>query len=312
MTQPSITARLSGLPERGKAPQSASILTKWVDAEEKAHGMAGGQLRWLIAATVVTAALQRAVDSEARPRFRLKGGTYLRYLLDWSGRPTKDIDGIVAGDIESFLAELDEALTQPWGPLTLRRDGPIEVIATPARVIKPRRLQILVQLKGVTWQKVQVEISADEGRATQDADTIIPAGLQRFGLPNQSDVLFTIALRYQIAQKLHACTDPHTPPHDVNDRARDVVDLLLLQRFINDNGGPSAAELRDAARDIFDARAAEAAHLHRPPRAWPPVVLAHPHWRTDYTSAAAKAGLDVTLEEAVAVVNDWINQIETG
>ena len=49
MSDSSITAHLSGLPERGKEPHSASVLTRWVDVEEKANGVAGGQLRWLIA-----------------------------------------------------------------------------------------------------------------------------------------------------------------------------------------------------------------------------------------------------------------------
>ena len=35
-----------------------------------------------------------------------------------------------------------------------------------------------------------------------------------------------IAMSYQIAQKVHACTDPHDPPAFVNNRARDVVDLV--------------------------------------------------------------------------------------
>jgi hypothetical protein len=42
------------------------------------------------------------------------------------------------------------------------------------------------------------------------------------------DALATLALRFQIAQKLHACTDPHDSPASINDRPRDVVDLLLL------------------------------------------------------------------------------------
>jgi hypothetical protein len=42
------------------------------------------------------------------------------------------------------------------------------------------------------------------------------------------DTLATLALRFQIAQKLHACTDPHDSPASINDRPRDVVDLLLL------------------------------------------------------------------------------------
>ncbi|MEA2497123.1 MAG: hypothetical protein QOJ29_5034, partial [Thermoleophilaceae bacterium] len=78
----------------------------------------------------VVAALQRAIDEEGRPRFLLKGGTYLQHRLSWSGRPTKDIDGMVRGDIDEFLAALDDALRLPWGPLALTRDA-IEVINTP-------------------------------------------------------------------------------------------------------------------------------------------------------------------------------------
>ena len=43
-------------------------------------------------------------------------------------------------------------------------------------------------------------------------------------------------MRFQIAQKLHAVTDPHEPPDLINDRARDVVDLLLLRDLYRHNG----------------------------------------------------------------------------
>jgi hypothetical protein len=46
-------------------------------------------------------------------------------------------------------------------------------------------------------------------------------------------------MRYQIAQKLHAGSDPHEPPAYVNDRARDLVDLLLLKQLAESTGEPN-------------------------------------------------------------------------
>lgn len=88
------------------------------------------------------------------------------------------------------------------------------------------------------------------------------------------------------------------------------MDLVLLQRYIQDIGGPTVDELREAAHDIFSSRAEEAEHLGRIPRGWPPVVMVCPDWPSDYSDAAAKAGLTITLDEAVLQVNDWISQID--
>lgn len=45
-------------------------------------------------------------------------------------------------------------------------------------------------------------------------------------------------------------------------------------------------------------------------RAWPPTLVAHPHWADDFTRAATSGGVDLPLEEAVAEVNAWIERIE--
>jgi hypothetical protein len=69
--------------------------------------------------------------------------------------------------------------------------------------------------------------------------------LAHFGIPSPSG-LAGIALRYQIAQKLHACTDSHAPPEDSNDRVRDVVDLVLLHELVTDEGQLGLADRRQA------------------------------------------------------------------
>lgn len=306
---PDLSTRLRTLTPKGKQPNSATVLNNWITKAETDLGVeGGGRLGWLIASTIVTAALQRAVAADGQSRFLLKGGTMLQHRLAMPTRATKDLDGLVLGDIDAFLADLDATLSQPWGPLGFRR-GEIEVIDTPARLVKPRRFQVTLTLRGVTWRRVQVELSPDEGSAGEAGEAFPAPELAGFGLPGP-DVLVGLAMRYQIAQKLHASTDPHDPPHSVNDRARDVVDLLLLKTLVEDEGSPTRAEIRDAAVDIFTARATEAQTLGRTLRAWPPQLTSHPHWVDDYTRAAESAHLHVELDDAITTLNTWIDRID--
>ena len=301
--------RLTSLGERGKEPASKSILNAWVNQAQAQVGLDTGRLGWLVASTVVVAALQRAIDKEGRTRFLLKGGTYLQHRLSWSGRPTKDIDGMVRGDIDEFLAALDDALRLPWGPLVLTRDA-IEVINAPGKIIKPRRFDVLVSLKGQIWRRIQIEISPDEAGASSEQDILTAPGLHHFGLPSP-DHLVGIAMRFQIAQKIHAGTDPHDPPDLRNDRARDIVDLLLLRDLVNAEQAPTTAEVRQACVSLFQARAAEARELARPERSWPPTAIAHEHWSRDYSAAATAGGVTVSLADAISELNTWIAQIDT-
>jgi hypothetical protein len=131
-----------------------------------------------------------------------------------------------------------------------------------------------------------------------------------FGLPTP-DHLVSLSMRYQIAQKIHASMDLHDPPEFVNDRARDVMDLLLLRTFTGMNGHPSLTEMRAAVEDIFAARVAEAEAMEgASPRAWPARLIVHPHWAPSFSKAAESAELPITLADAVAQVNAWLELIE--
>lgn len=300
--------RMAALKERGKEPRSASVLSSWIAKAQEAVGLEADRLSWLVASTVVVAVLQRALDEEGRARFLLKGGTYLQYRLNWSGRPTKDIDGLVRGDLDHFLDALDEVLRKPWGPLELRRSA-VETIDVPGKLIKPRRFHVQVSLRGDVWRKVKIEISPDEAGAAGEQDVLRAPNLEHFGLESPGELL-GIAMRFQIAQKIHACTDPHLPPDQKNERARDAVDLFLLRELVATEGTPSLTELRQACEAVFRARAEEAGRAGTPAREWPPTAVAHPHWATDYAGAAQKAGATLTLDEAIAELNRWIADID--
>ncbi|HEY2142125.1 MAG TPA: nucleotidyl transferase AbiEii/AbiGii toxin family protein [Solirubrobacteraceae bacterium] len=68
-----------------------------------------------------------------------------------------------------------------------------------------------------------------------------------------------LAVRWQIAQKLHAVTEPPLRPGGENPRYWDLIDLQLLQALTGENLAP----VKDACQRIFAARG-------RQP--WPPHV----------------------------------------
>jgi hypothetical protein len=290
------------------AQSLARVLHTWIAQAQNSLGSAGPRLGWLVAATVVTAALQRAVDESGAALFLLKGGTMLQYRLPGMSRTTQDIDGLVRGDIDRFVTELDATLGEPWGPLFLVR-GEVEAIDVPHKLMKPRRFDMTVLLNGVTWRRVQIEVSPDEGRAGTTPEQIPSPSLAGLGLPTP-DHLVSLSMHYQVAQKIHACTDPHDPPAFVNDRARDVVDLLLLRILTETAGHPSPTEIRAAVEDVFAARLVEAEATDAPSRTWPTRLTVHPHWGPSFAKAADSAGLTITLGDAVAQVDAWLDLIE--
>lgn len=300
---------LRGLKVKESTPTSANNLNKWIAHAESALGeeVGGGRLGWLIASSVAIAAIQRAVDNNGNKLFLLKGGTLLQHRLDAPARTTKDIDGLIRGDIEQFLGALDEVFLETWGPFTLRR-GEVEVINVETRVLKPRRFDVFIELRGSTWRRVQIEISPDEAGIGEEFESVEAPPLGAFGLPDP-EKLVGISLHHQIAQKLHAVSDPHDPPTSRNDRPRDIVDLILLRDLASSMGYPSNQEIANAAERVFDARATDANALGLEPRYWPPVIISHAHWGADYAKAASEVGMSLSLTEAVKQVNNWVAEL---
>ena len=305
-----LAALLKTLKPKTKQPVSTKILNTWITQAEGQLGdeARGGRLGWLIASSVAIAAVQRAVDVDGRQLFLLKGGTLLQHRLNVTARTTKDVDGLIRGDMDAFFRVLEDVLDEPWGPLRLRR-GEVEVIDVPTKIIKPRRFDIILDMRGVIWRRIQFEISPDEAGIGDEYESIEPPPLSGFGLPDP-DALVGIAMRFQIAQKFHAVSDQHQPPDSINDRARDVIDLLLLRDLAAATGSPTLPAIRQAGVAVFEARAREAAELGRPTRPWPPTVAAYSHWGGDYDRAAASGGIVLPLHAAVAAVNAWIENIE--
>jgi len=307
-----LAEELNRLEQRGKEPHSTKVLDSWIaHIENSLQADQGGRLSWLVASTLVTAKLQQVIDEAETSRFLLKGGSLLQHRLGGVARATKDVNGIVRGDIDEFLVDMDRAFVDPWGSITFERSE-IEVIEVPTKIIKPRRLDVSLKLKGKTWRKVTVEISPDEGGATAAPELFSAPSLKGLGLPTP-EYLVGLAMSYQIAQKIHAASERHEPPEFINERARDVVDLLLLRELMEKTGEPTNVAILSAIEDIFDTRANEARILGRQTRSWPARLHAFDHWQSDYATAAESAGIEMSLDDAIDQLNGWLDtQITCG
>lgn len=303
-----ISLSLSSLKERDKEPRSVRVLSSWIShASNQLDLSETGRLAWIIATTVTSAKLQQVVDAQGKARFSIKGGTLLQYRLGLSSRATRDLDGIVRGNIEEFINKLDGVLEEPWGPIEFFRSD-VEEIKVSTRMVNPRKFYIALIIRGTTWRNVKVEISPDEGLAGSSQEEITPPPLTPFGLPTP-ERLVGMSMSYQIAQKIHAASMPHNPPAYNNTRARDVADLLLIKRMSESTGAPSREEISKAIRDVFSARANEAVQLGKEPRRWPIKLTAYNHWSNEHAAIAESLGLPTSLDDAIAELNDWIEEL---
>jgi len=297
------------LPGKNRPLPSARSLNQWIRDAEKLSGTSGQWLSWQLACVVVVAALQRALGTDAAPLFLVKGGVYVEMRLAGRARPraTKDIDTLFRGTVEEFGLALRQTMGEPWGPFTLENTA-VEQIAGAKRIVKPCRFDVRLNLKGATWRRVRVEVSFPEGRIAEYAQPVPTPPVGFFGV-TAPEHLVGIAMDYQVAQKLHACTDPDRNGY-VNDRVRDVIDINLLHDHFYLAAPP--ASLKRACVDLFEARATEAIQLGEPSRHWPPVLVANEKWQALYPDLAASTGSDIVLDEAIAKVNAWIDAIDDG
>jgi hypothetical protein len=155
------------------------------------------------------------------------------------------------------------------------------------------RAKIQVSFRGREWGTVEVDIARREGEAEVDLLPAIPL-LDQFGLAGPEE-LECISLRHHVAQKFHAVTRP-IPGGGVNDRFRDLVDLLLMRQLVHDY-----AALREACEEVF---------ARRGTHGWPPTLAAPANWAEPFARMAEETGLPIRdLASAVKEVERFIAEV---
>lgn len=276
----------------GRLPGNVSHLRRLIAAHAAARDMPPARLQRWLNAMVVTAVLDRVRDENGEPMFLLKGGVAMELRLHLRARATRDYDAAFRAQIEAVMDRLDDALAQPWHSFELTRDAP-EAIRNANAV----RVRLRLSYRGRSWGSVQLELAPVEGDMGREFDLVQAASLDALQVPLPA-IASCVSLRYQVAQKLHACTEIFNEGRE-NDRFRDVMDILLLEELLHDVG---MARVREACVEIFDLR---------DKHAWPPVLTVYDSWRTPFAELARENGFQPEdVGEAAAALTRLIETID--
>ena len=272
-------------------PTSVRVLTKRVDAYARERGLTPRRVRDWISYMIVGGRLEGASAIADGPRFTIKGAVAIEMRLPSKARATKDID-LVVDDLAGtdLTVALRDALEGDYQAFTFRVKG--EPYAMPNNSV---RVDVALDYRGRSWGTVQVDLSPREGESTE-VELVEALALEPFGL-NTPDALPCLALRYHVAQKIHAMTEPPRDEGTPNERFRDLVDLLLMRELTSDLAG-----VRAACLEVFGIRGTHG---------WPPLLDPPAFWQEPFTKLAEEVELPASsLEEAVREAQRFVEAID--
>jgi hypothetical protein len=279
-------------PKPRRPPGNLSHLQRLANAAAADAQMPAGRYQRWINTIIISAVLDRVRDEDGEPLFTLKGGAAMELRLGLSARASKDYDAAFRARAEDMLDALDRALAEDWHGFQLQRAEP-----EPIRKTGSIRLNIRLAYKGKSWGTVQLEVAPAEGEAGQEVDRIPARPLDPVQIEGPERIA-CVSVRYQIAQKIHACTEVY-PDGRENDRFRDLIDLQLLRGLVEDGGLPA---VRAACQEIFELRGKHA---------WPPEVTIWPSGADGFAAMAREIGFHTEdAEIAAAELRAFIAEID--
>lgn len=198
--------------------------------------------------------------------FALKGGAAMELRLGLTARASKDYDAAFRARFTDMLDRLDEALAAGWMDFTFERTE-----AAPIRQTSALRMNVKLSYRGRPWGTVQLEVAPAEGQTGQEIDRVPALPLDAVQLKGPEHIA-CVSIRYQIAQKIHACTAVYDDRP--NDRFRDLIHLQLLRELVP---GQALPAVRAGCIEIFELR---------DEHAWPPEVAVWPDWVGGFNAMA--------------------------
>ena len=276
-----------------KRPKTVNRLQQLITEWERESGQPVRRLNLRVASMMLAGALRRAVDDDGAVVFVTRGGVAMELRAGEKARVTGDVDLVLRGDPESMLAHLDASLAEDYEEFSFERNEPQLLELRP----HVRRTRVKVAFRTKPFMTLVVEIAPVEAGG-DEIEEIAAHDLSTIGLDGP-DIIPVLAIRWQIAQKLHAVTEPPLRPGGENPRYWDLIDLQLLQAL----AGANLAPVKDACQRIFAARGRQS---------WPPQITTYPDWGDRYTSMASSLDMPITdLNEAVEVIHALIQAIDT-
>jgi hypothetical protein len=277
-----------------KRPKTINRLQKLIGEWERESGLPVRRLNLRVASMMLAGALGRMTDDEGAPVFLTRGGVAMELRVGEKARGTRDVDLVLRGDPGSLIAHLDSALAEDYQQFSFERDEPQPLELRP----HVHRVRVKVAFRTKPFMTIVVEVAPVE--AGGEKREHLPAhDLSTVGLDGPAAIP-VLAVPWQIAQKLHAVTEPPLRAGEENPRYWDLIDLQLLEAL----AAPDLAPVKDACLRTFAARDQQS---------WPPRITTYPSWTDLYTRMASDLDMPITdVDTAVEVVHEFVRRIDLG
>lgn len=250
------------------------------------------RLRTWVSFLALCGVLERAIEEGVIRDYYIKGGVALELRFGDRARATKDVDIGIEGDRAARLRALDAAIALGFDQFGFRRKG------TPYTLeqVDTVRIEVAITHRGRSFQTLDVDL----GPAGELHDLVHPEirGLNELGLPVTSPVR-CLTLSVQVAHKIHAATNPRIVNDPKQNRARDILDVLLVELLEQ----LDVSAVREAAVRIF---------RERQEHAWPPDLPDYPKdWKERLVDMASTLGYPLTnADQMIMAFQNTINRTD--
>ena len=244
--------------------------------------------------------LAHTVVAQMLPDGVVKGGAAIKLRVgDHASRLTTDLDTARGANhtVESYTTELADRLAEGWYGFTGRlvEREPADPPEIPAEyVMQP--FDVKLAYNGQSYVTVLLEMGHDEVGSTEQPRLALDSGIaeviEGLGFPAPAPIP-VLAVEHQIAQKLHAVSEPGS------ERVRDLIDLQLLDK----GEDLDFARVNATCVRLFE---------YRRQQAWPPTIELGAGWDTLYEAVIEDVDVLPDAEAAVAWVNDLVRRIVGG
>ena len=281
---------------RGKDRPAGDLagLQRWIASWADASGEPVGRLSRRVGVMVLAAMLDRVRDEEGTHRFAVKGGSAMELRYVSKARVSRDVDLLFRGALTEVHELLVTAVTAGWSGFSGRVLDP-SLLDIPWGDTAGLRFQTKLTYRGKPFSTLILEVVTSP---STDLELIASLSLVEVGLKPPLRVP-CLALVQQVAEKLHACTDP-LDGERTNERASDLMDLILMEEL--SLAGSNLRAARAACVDLF---------ARRDSHPWPPVLSVQPSWQAQWANLVDGYSFHVRgIDEAVARVNALIASID--
>jgi hypothetical protein len=223
----------------------------------------------------------------------IKGGASMLLRFGTEARYTQDLDSLTSLDLNTAFDQISERLAQGWEGFTgqiAKREPIVNAGVTPP----PERCKIKLSYKSRPFSTIDFEIAQTQTQ-TETIEQIKPAiPLDQLLLSSEQEIP-VLGVHYQIAQKLHACTEPR--PENDNQRVHDLYDICLLRPLAEQELGKT----RQACINTF---------AERNTHTWPPTLPDNNEWQQLWNEKGVSRLDRITYQDARTEVTKLINKLE--